>query len=120
MPNIIRQTDAEAAATFYPDEKIWWKAALAKGQQQELCWAKYEPGAVYPMHSHAYEQISVIVQGRMRIIVGEESAELGPGDMWFVPAHIPHGGQALGSDPVIFIDIYAPPSAGDDSDVVYE
>lgn len=119
MPNIIRQSDAEAASHHYPSEKIWWKAALAKGRQQELCWAKYEPGATYPRHSHAYEQVSVIIQGRMRVTVGEETGELGPGDMWFVPADTPHGGEVLGDEPVIFIDVYAPPSAGDDSDVAY-
>ena len=66
-----------------------------------------------------YEQVSVMVQGRMRLRVGDETREVGPGDMWFAPADMPHGGEILGEDPVIFIDVYAPPSRGDGSDVSY-
>ncbi len=31
--------------------------------------------------------------------------------MWYVPANLLHGGELLGEDPVVFVDIYAPPSA---------
>jgi quercetin dioxygenase-like cupin family protein len=71
------------------------------------------------MHSHPYEQVSVVIQGRMRLTVGAETREVGPGDMWFVPAHMPHGGDILGTEPVIFIDVYALPSKGEDGEVTY-
>ncbi|MEM7076848.1 MAG: cupin domain-containing protein [Pseudomonadota bacterium] len=119
MSNIIPLSDAENGAQFFPGMQVWWSGRLAAGAKQELCWVKFEPGAEYPMHSHPYEQISVVVQGRMRLIVGDETREIGPGDMWFVPADMPHGGQVLSEEPVIFIDAYAPPSKGDDSDVTY-
>ena len=119
MSNIITLSEAEDASTFYPDMRVWWKGRLALGKDQELCWVKFEPGSVYPLHSHPYEQISVIVQGRMRLDVGDESREVGPGDMWFVPSDMPHGGLVLGEEPVVFIDVYSPPSSGDDTDVTY-
>ena len=37
-------------------------------------------------------------------------SEIGPGDMWHAPAHVPHGGEVLGREPVVFVDVYAPPS----------
>ena len=92
---------------------------MALGDHQELCWVKFDPGSTYPMHSHPYEQVSVIIQGRMRLHVGEETREVGPGDMWFAPSNTPHGGEILGEEPVIFIDVYAPSSLGDGSDVTY-
>lgn len=119
MANIITLPEAEAASTFYPEMQVWWKRALARGTQQELCWVKFEPGSTYPMHSHPYEQVSIIVQGRMRLTVGDENREVGPGDMWFAPADVPHGGVILGTEPVIFIDVYAPPSDGGDDSVTY-
>ena len=55
----------------------------------------------------------------MRLTVGDEVREVGPGDMWFVPSSVPHGGEILGEEPVIFIDVYSPPSGGHDGDVTY-
>ena len=119
MPNIITLSEAEAASTFYPEMQVWWKSKLALGDQQELCWVKFEPGAIYPMHEHPYEQVSVVIAGRMLLTVGDETREVGPGDMWFVPANVIHGGRTLGDAPVVFIDVYAPPRRGDDSDVIF-
>lgn len=119
MPNIITLVEAEAASSYFPDMQIWWRENLAAGTHQELCWARFDAGSVYPLHSHPYEQISVVVQGRMRLTVGDETREVGPGDMWFAPANVPHGGQVLGAEPVIFIDVYSPPSRGDDSEVTW-
>jgi quercetin dioxygenase-like cupin family protein len=84
---------------------------LTNGEHAQLIWAKFEPDGNYPMHSHPHEQISVMLQGRMRLTVGDEVEEIGPGDMWYAPANVPHGGELLSGDPVVFVDIYAPPSA---------
>ena len=112
MANIITQTEAEDASEFFPDMRVWWSGKLALGTHQELCWVKFEPGSVYPQHSHPYEQVSVIVQGRLRLSVGSETREVGPGDMWLVPANTRHGGEVLGDEPVVFVDVYSPPRHG--------
>ncbi|MEM9845204.1 MAG: cupin domain-containing protein [Pseudomonadota bacterium] len=119
MSNIVSLSEADTSSEYFADMQVWWRSRLAMGAHQELCWVKFEPGATYPLHSHPYEQTSVIITGRMQLNVGEETREVGPGDMWFVPSGMPHGGQVLGKDPVVFIDVYAPPSRGDDSDVTY-
>ena len=31
--------------------------------------------------------------------------------MCYAPTNVPHGGELLGDAPVVFVDIYAPPSA---------
>ena len=46
----------------------------------------------------------------MRLTVGDEVRDIGPGDMWHAPAGIEHGGEVLGDEPVIFIDVYSPPN----------
>ena len=55
----------------------------------------FEPGTDLPEHSHPHEQISVMLQGRMRLTVGDEIQEIGPGDIWYAPANVPHGGELL-------------------------
>lgn len=118
MPSIVTLAEANAAAMFYPDMQVWF-TNLATGTHQELNWVKFVAGSTYPLHSHPYEQTSIVVQGRMRLTVGDEVREVGPGDMWFASANMPHGGETLGDEDVIFIDLYSPPSGGDDSAVTY-
>jgi quercetin dioxygenase-like cupin family protein len=108
-PYIIRSAQAEAMAPFGAVTRVH-TAVVATGEQVQLLWVKFDPDGTYAMHSHKYEQVSVILSGRMRLTVGEEVAEIGPGDMWFVPANVPHGGELLGDEAVVFIDVYGPPS----------
>ena len=109
--HIFTATEAEASTEYDPKSRVRAKV-LVTGEHQELVWAKFEPDGTYALHSHPYEQISVVLQGRMRLTVGDEVREVGPGDMWCAPANVPHGGEFLGDEPVVFIDVYAPPSGG--------
>ena len=85
---------------------------VGTAEHLQLVWARYEPGAKYTMHSHTHDQFSVLLQGRMRLTVGDETREIGPGDVWHAPANVMHGGELLGDEAVVFIDVYGPPSAG--------
>ena len=118
MNNIVTLEEANDSAIFQPDMDVWVNR-LIMGQHQELNWARFEPSSKYPMHSHPYEQTSVVVQGRMRLTVGEEVREVGPGGMWHALPNVPHGGEILGDEAVIFIDVYSPPSEGHDGSVTY-
>ena len=109
MP-IFTSADGEAGAELYPDGSK--ASVLANGKHQQLIWARFEPGSIYALHSHPYEQTSVMLRGRMRLTVGGDVRDIGPGDMWFAPADVPHGGVILGDEPVVFIDVYAPHSGG--------
>ena len=119
MENIFTGAEANASAIYRPKPNNLWVNRLKIGQQQELLWARFEPGSKYRMHSHPYEQMSVVIQGRMNLTVGEEVKEVGPGDMWHALPNVPHGGEILGDEAVIFIDVYSPPSEGDTSSVTY-
>ena len=99
----------EAHSVFISDRKVH-TAIPATGESCQLLWAKFEPGGTYELHSHPHEQMSVVVSGRMRLTVGDEVRDIGPGDMWYAPANVKHGGEILSHEPVVFIDVYAPPS----------
>ena len=72
MKNIVTGEEASASAIYRPNPNNLWVNRLIMGNYQELLWAKFEPGSRYRLHSHPYEQTSVVVQGRMRLTVGEE------------------------------------------------
>ncbi len=84
------------------------EAQIVTGEHMHLIRAVYEPGATYEMHSHPHEQFSVLLAGRMLLRVGEETREIGPGDCWYAPGGVPHGGEILGDEPAVFIDVYSP------------
>ena len=106
---IFTAAEVEANSEFISDRKVHTAIPIT-GETCQLIWAKFEPGGTYALHSHSHEQMSVVVSGRMRLTVGEEVRDVGPGDMWYAPANVKHGGEILGDDPVVFIDVYAPPS----------
>ncbi len=81
---------------------------IISGNNMHLLRAVFEPGAVYPMHSHPHEQFSVLLSGRILLTVGEEVREIGAGDGWYAGCHVPHGGKILGDEPAVFIDVYSP------------
>ncbi len=110
-PAIFTEAETEAAAVFSPETGFHSNVVVTGGHAQ-LIWAKLEPDGTYALHTHEHEQVSMLVHGRMRLTVGDEVREIGPGDMWYAPANVPHGGEVLGGEPVVFVDIYAPPDAG--------
>jgi quercetin dioxygenase-like cupin family protein len=48
-----------------------------------------------PPHSHPHEQISCVVSGRVRYFLGDDHADLEPGDMVTIPSGVPHSIQLL-------------------------
>ena len=86
------------------------RAKIVDGKNMQLVWAEFQPGSVYPLHTHEREQFSFMLSGRMRLTVGEEVSEIGAGDMWYAPGNVVHGGEILGDEPVVFVDVYSPPA----------
>ncbi len=54
------------------------KELIAEGLDPNLFTSN--PGDVYPDHSHPYDEVRVMVKGRMRFTVGETKYVLNPGD----------------------------------------
>lgn len=48
-----------------------------------------------PLHRHPWVTWEVVVEGRVRARVGDDTHELGPGDLLFTPPDVPHTFMAL-------------------------
>ena len=68
---------------------------LAYGERTLLAEFRLEAGAVLPVHRHPYEQTGYLVSGRLRLTIGEEIFDVGPGDAWTIASDLAHGGQAM-------------------------
>ena len=96
-------------AESMPDRKV--RVKIANGDNMQLVWAEFQPGERYELHSHPdREQFSFMISGRMKMTVGDETREIGPGEMWHAAVNVVHGGEMIGDEPVVFVDVYSPPS----------
>jgi quercetin dioxygenase-like cupin family protein len=92
-----------------PLRQIWdgVAARVVSGERLSLGVVELEPGAVVPEHQHEHEQLGMVLRGRMTFRIGEESRELGPGELWTIPANAPHEATA-GPEGAVVIDVFAP------------
>jgi mannose-6-phosphate isomerase-like protein (cupin superfamily) len=61
-----------------------------------------------PGHHHPFDQIVYVVEGEMRMWIGEEVHDIGPGDVCYIPRDVPHGGRPINGKPVHIMEIFAP------------
>ena len=77
------------------------------GDQVFLGRVTYAPGTTVKRHSHEHtEQAMLIVDGSLRMTIGEETRELGPGDACVVNRAVEH--ELFSEDGVTFIEALAP------------
>lgn len=60
-----------------------------------------------PPHSHPHEQVSYVVEGKVKVFIGEKSHEIAPGDMFTVSPNVPHAIQLL-TEKVRLVDTFTP------------
>jgi quercetin dioxygenase-like cupin family protein len=49
------------------------------------------PGDRIPVHTHPINEVIVVDEGNPEVTLGDETLEVGPGALVFVPAQTPHG-----------------------------
>jgi len=65
-------------------------------------------GFVTPTHSHAAEEIAVVLSGYGAIVIGAERVVVIAGDVVRTPPDAPHHTESLGADPLHVLWVYAP------------
>jgi quercetin dioxygenase-like cupin family protein len=92
-----------------PLRPIWdgIKARIVHGERLLLGVVELDPGAVAQEHHHEHEQLGLVIHGAVIFRIGDETRELGPGEMYTIPSNVPHEATA-GSDGCVLIDVFAP------------
>ena len=67
---------------------------------------KLEAGVTLPLHDHIYEQTGTLLEGTMRLTIGDEIFEVQPGDTWNVPPNVPHMDEVI-TDSLVF-EVFSP------------
>lgn len=63
-------------------------------------------GSVVPDHSHVNEQITYILEGQLRMTIGDEDCLLEPGAVHVIPSNVVHNATAITDCKLI--DVFGP------------
>ena len=77
------------------------------GDQVFLGRVRYEPGTAVRRHNHEHtEQVMLILEGKVAMTIGDETRELGPGDVCVVNRGVEH--ELHSADGVTFVEALGP------------
>lgn len=93
-PIVTRGVDALTFTTAPTD--VMRFLALGDQSSPDVYVERLAPGDGPPMHRHPWVTWEVVVEGRIRAVVGDDTYELGPGDLLFTPPDVPHTFMAIG------------------------
>lgn len=83
---------------------------LITGSNMMIAHIYLKKGAVVPKHSHHNEQITYILSGALKFLMGEDQTEeitVGEGEVLVIPPHLPHSAVAL--EDTVDVDVFNPP-----------
>ncbi|HVZ93722.1 MAG TPA: cupin domain-containing protein [Phycisphaerales bacterium] len=112
MKEAIRHTWSELAVDM-PMPLLERRRVI--GEQAMISHITLHKGCDVPTHSHANEQFSAIISGKLRFGIGavgspgRREVDVGPGQVIHLPANVPH--SALAMEETVVLDIFSPPSA---------
>ena len=99
---------AAGQAVFRTDKM--GKADLASGQHLFSGLNAFEPGQQHEPHAHCdRDKMYVVLEGRGAVTVGDETRDLGPGDIALAPAGVMHSVVNPGPERLVTLVVMSPP-----------
>jgi len=83
---------------------------LITGERMMLAHVYLDKGCVVPQHSHDNEQLTYILEGKLRFFLGEDESEVvdvAAGEVLHIPSNLPHKAEAL--EDTLDVDVFSPP-----------
>ncbi len=79
---------------------------LVHGEKSLMTKFRMHAGSELPLHSHPYEQIGYLAQGRIRLTIGAETHDAAVGDSWCIAPNVEHRAEIL--EDSIALEIFTP------------
>ena len=79
---------------------------LVTGEREMLAQIYLKRGCLVPNHSHESEQITYVLQGALKFLIGGEEITVREGEVLHIPSRIPHQSEAL--EDTLELDIFSP------------
>ena len=97
QPMVTRAGEALSFTTT-PTDTL---AFLCQGDSEmpDVMSERLSPGDGPPLHSHPWANWEVVVRGRLRVRMGEDTFEVSAGDFFHTPSDVVHTFMAIGDEP---------------------
>ncbi len=79
---------------------------IVSGEREMLAQIYLKRGALVPIHTHDSEQMTYILQGALRFVVGGEEIIVREGEVLHIPSRLPHQAEAL--EDTLELDVFSP------------
>ena len=76
------------------------------GEKSTLGVVEIKMGSDMPAHSHPHEQITMVLEGELEMVIGEDRIMLTPGTIHVIPSNMVH--SAIAHTDCKLIDIFSP------------
>ena len=109
-------TKADLAGGF---QLVDWSSVpverISEGTERQMVWGdrlmvcrlRFAPHTVTAVHTHPHEQITMVLQGRVKFFVEGEPKIVTAGEVLVFPSNIEHGATML-EEEVVLVDIFTP------------
>jgi quercetin dioxygenase-like cupin family protein len=79
---------------------------IVTGDREMLAQTYLKRGALVPLHTHASEQMTYVLQGSLRFLVEGEEVIVREGEVIHIPSGVPHQAEAL--EDTFELDVFSP------------
>jgi quercetin dioxygenase-like cupin family protein len=79
---------------------------IIAGEREMLAQIYLKRGALVPLHAHESEQMTYILQGALKCLVGGEEILVREGEVLHIPSGTPHQAEAL--EDTFELDVFSP------------
>lgn len=86
------------------------RQSVISGDHVMLAHARRRHGCEVALHSHANEQMTCVLEGRLQFWLGangEHHVIVNPGEVLHIPAHVPHRAMCL--EDTLELNVFSPP-----------
>jgi quercetin dioxygenase-like cupin family protein len=80
---------------------------VLKGRAMTAMLVTLHPGVTVTPQRHPEEQLIHMLSGRLRLRIGTQACDIGPGNVVVIPAQTPHAGEAVGDGPATYLEVLA-------------
>jgi quercetin dioxygenase-like cupin family protein len=83
---------------------------LVTGSNMMVAHVYFKKGGLVPQHSHHNEQITYVLEGALKFLLGERQDReviVRSGEVLTIPPNLPHSAEAL--EDTLDVDIFSPP-----------
>jgi len=86
------------------NDKLWRR--FVSGQRITMAQFFFAEGGTVPRHQHENEQLMYVVEGTLRVTVGDEEVIVRRGEVLQIPSDVPHSAVAL--ENTVDLEIFSP------------